>query len=61
MSVKQVADMMQNCKFNAEKIRAMARQEPNPNVQKLLLEAAHHLDVGVANLEYITTNATVSV
>lgn len=61
MSVRQVADAVQNCKFNAEKLRAAASSEPDPNIKKLFLEAAHHLDVGVAELEYITTNSTVSI
>jgi hypothetical protein len=61
MSVKQVADAVQSCKFNAEKLRMSAGNEGNPQVKKLLLEAAHHLDVGVAELEYVTTNATVAI
>lgn len=61
MSVRQVADAVQNCKLNAEKLRAAANSESDNHLKKLFLEAAHHLDVGVAELEYITTNATVSI
>jgi hypothetical protein len=39
----------------------MAQMEPNNNVKKLLLEAAHHLDVSVAELDYILTESTVSI
>ncbi|HYH01659.1 MAG TPA: hypothetical protein VEC37_01015 [Bacillota bacterium] len=61
MSVKQVAEAVQNCKLNAEKLRSAANLELDNNIRKLFFEAAHHLDVGVAELEYVTTNATVSV
>ncbi len=61
MSMQQVAAAVQNCKLNAEKLRAAARAEADNNIKKLLLEAAHHLDVGVAELEYVTTGATVSI
>jgi hypothetical protein len=61
LSVKPVTDCVQNCKANAAKLRSMAQSESNNNVKKLLLEAAHHLDVSAAELDYIVTNATVSV
>jgi len=61
VSTKEIMEAVQNCKYNAEKLRAMARAEPNKNLEKLLLEAAHHLDVGTAELEYITTDSTVSI
>ncbi len=61
MSSKQVADAVENSKQNAVRLRAMAQAEVNNNLKKLLLEAAHHLDVGVAELEYITTESTVSI
>lgn len=61
MSAKQISEAAQNCRLNAEKLRAMAQVEADSNIQKLLLEAAHHLDVGTAELEYITTNSTVSI
>lgn len=60
MSVRVVADAAQSCKFNAEQLRLMAKSEENPDVKKMLLIAAHHLDVGVAELDYILTGATVS-
>lgn len=58
MSAKQIGKAAQNCRLNAEKLRAMARVEADNNVRKLLLEAAHHLEVGAAELGYITTNST---
>lgn len=61
MSVKQVAEAMEKAKQNAGKLRVMAQSETDNNVKKLLLEAAHHFDVGVAELEYITTESTVSI
>ncbi|HOP75768.1 MAG TPA: hypothetical protein PLC07_12080 [Bacillota bacterium] len=61
MSIRQVEEAAQNCRRNAEQLRQMAQNESNPNVQKLLLEAAHHLDVGLAELEYIITESTVSI
>lgn len=61
MSIKQVAEAMENAKQNAGKLRSMAQAETDNNVKKLLLEAAHHFDVGVAELEYITTESTVSI
>lgn len=61
MSARQVADTARNCRDNAVRLRGLAQTETNPQVKKLLLEAAHHLDVGVAELEYITTGSTVSL
>lgn len=61
MSAKQVAEAMASVKQNASRLRSMAQSETDQNVKKLLLEAAHHFDVGVAELEYITTEATVSI
>ncbi|HEX3046619.1 MAG TPA: hypothetical protein VHY08_17820 [Bacillota bacterium] len=61
MSAQKIDEVMQNIKFTSQKLRAFARFDSNPNVKKLLFEAAHHLDVGVAELEYVTTNATVSI
>lgn len=61
MSTRQVAEAMENAKQNAGKLRSIAQAETDNNVKKLLLEAAHHFDVGIAELEYITTGSTVSV
>ncbi|HPT88208.1 MAG TPA: hypothetical protein PL004_10190 [Bacillota bacterium] len=61
MTIRQVEEATQNCRRSAEQLRQMAQNESNPNVQKLLLEAAHHLDVGLAELEYIMTESTVSI
>lgn len=61
MSAKQVAEAMASVKQNASRLRSMAQSETDQNVKKLLLEAAHHFDVGVAELEYITNEATVSI
>lgn len=61
MSVQQVFDAANNCKNNARKLRDMAGNETNNNVKKLLFEAAHHLDVGTAELDYILTESTVSI
>lgn len=61
MSAKEVAEAMASVKQNAGRLRTMAQSESNQNVKKLLMEAAHHFDVGVAELEYITTEATVSI
>ncbi len=61
MSVQQVFNAANNCKHNALKLRDMARNEPNNNAKKLLLEAAHHLEVGTAELDYILTSSTVSI
>lgn len=61
MSSKQVAGAVENAKQNADRLRSMAQTEVNNNVKKLLLEAAHHFDVGVAEIEYITTESTVSI
>lgn len=61
MSAKQVAKAMASAKQNAGRLRSMAQSESNQNVKKLLLKAAHHFDVGVAEPEYITTEATVSI
>lgn len=58
---KEVEAAAQNCRYNAERLRKMAETETDNNVKKLLLEAAHHLDVGVSELEYVLTNATVSI
>ncbi|HEX2953862.1 MAG TPA: hypothetical protein VHR47_07745 [Bacillota bacterium] len=61
MSVQAIADSAQICKNNAKWLREMAQSENNADVKKLLLVAAHHLDVGVAELDYILTEATVSI
>lgn len=61
MSAKQVAEAVEKAKQDAGRLRSMAQAEADQNVKKLLLEAAHHFDVGVAELEYITTNSTVSI
>ncbi len=60
MSIRAVAESVQNCKLNANKLRAMASSCGNPEVEKILMIAAHHLDVAVAELDYILTSATVS-
>jgi hypothetical protein len=61
LSVKPVADCVHNCKANAVKLRIMAQNETNNNIKQMLLEAAHHLDLCVAELNYIVSNATVPV
>lgn len=61
MSAKQVSNVVQNCKLYAEELRVMARNEQNNHVKKLLMEAAHHLDVGVAEMDYVITSATVPI
>ncbi len=61
MSTKRIAEAMENAEQNAGRLRSLAQAETDQNVKKLLLEAAHHFDVGVAELEYITTEATVSI
>lgn len=60
-SIQQVAQVKHNCNNNAQRLRQMAQSENDNNVKKLLLEAAHHLDVAIAELEYITAGATVSI
>ena len=60
-STKPIADCAQTSKMNADKLRSLAESESDNNVKKLLLEAAHHLDVGIAELDYITTNSTVPI
>jgi len=54
-------DCVQTCKANANNLRALAGSESDNNTKKLLLEAAHHLDVSVAELDYIVTNSTVAI
>ena len=61
MSAKQVAKAMESIKQNTGQLRSLAQSETDQNVKKLLLEAAHHFDVAMAELEYITTEATVSI
>ncbi len=60
-ATKPVSDTVQICKSNAAKLRSMAQMEANHDVKKLLLEAAHHLDVSVAEVDYIVADATVSI
>lgn len=60
MSVNRFHESAQNCQRNAQRLREMARSATDADVQKLLLVAAHHLDVAVAELDYILTSATVS-
>ena len=47
MSTTEILRVVQECRLNAAKLRAAAGQEPDLNLQRLLLEAAHHLEVGV--------------
>jgi hypothetical protein len=60
-SPKPIMDCVQTCKANANNLRALAGSESDNNTKKLLLEAAHHLDVSVAELDYIVTSSTVAI
>jgi hypothetical protein len=54
-----IAECVNQCKLNASKLRSLANSSPDNDLQKLLLIAAHHLDVSVAELDYIIMSATV--
>ena len=60
-SIRSIMDCVQLCKNNASNLRSLAHTETDNNAKKLLLEAAHQLDVSVAELDYITTSSTVSI
>jgi hypothetical protein len=60
-AAKSIEDCVQTCKKNANALRSWADSESDNNSKKLLLEAAHHLDVGMAELDYIITNSTVAI
>ncbi len=60
MSVNLVNESAVSCKQNAQRLRDLARSASDADVQKMLLVAAHHLDVAVAELDYILTGATVA-
>lgn len=56
-----VFQVVQDCNTNAQYLRKMAQTESRANIKKLLLEAAHQLDVATAELDYIATDSTVSI
>lgn len=61
MPSKAVEDCIRICKLNADGLRKLGEAEQNNNAKKMLLEAAHHLDVGLAELEYVMSGSTVSI
>jgi len=47
-----IQQCIQACQQTAGKLRSMAQAEPNPQVKTKLTEAAHHLDLCIAECQY---------
>jgi hypothetical protein len=61
MANQAVQDSVATCKSYADSLRQIAQAETDNEVKKLLFEAAHHLDVSIAELDYIVTDATIPI
>ena len=61
MANQAVQDSVTTCTSYANRLRQIAQSETDNDIKKLLFEAAHHLDVSIAELDYIVTNATVPI
>lgn len=61
MSSKVLEESLRACQANAAELRRLGEAETDNNVKKMLLEAAHHLDVSMAEIEYAAKDSTVPV